>query len=137
MHWAAPLIGTPWTPEHNCWWFVQLYFKRKHGIDMPLVHVGHQIDESQVVAIMQAARSSGWAPVEDAPLEDDVVLMRDQFNERHIGVMTFANRALGVIHCSGSVDKTSGKPFGSVVFESLDDMRRTGCRGFEFWRRVT
>lgn len=134
MHWAHPLIGTPWTPERNCWWLVCRYFAGRHGVQMPALAIGGDPGEDNVAAILRAAQASGWRPARGAAREDDVVLMRGPLGRRHVGVMVEADGLVGVLHSDGSM--TPHGPRGQVVFQSLAQATADGYGEHEFWRRA-
>lgn len=132
MHWAHPLIGTPWTPERNCWWLVCHYFAARHGVQMPALAIG---GDDNAAAILRAAQASGWRPAQGgSPQEDDVVLMRGPLGGRHIGVIVEADGLVGVLHSDGCL--TPRGPRGGVVFQSLAAAAADGYRAFEFWRQA-
>lgn len=132
MHWAHRLIGTPWTPEHNCWWLVRHYFAARHGVQLPALAIGAA---GNAAALLRAARASGWQLVarNGEPQEDDVVLMRGPRGRRHAGVIIRADGRAGVLHSDGAL--CQGVPRGHVVFQPLADAAADGYRQFEFWRR--
>jgi cell wall-associated NlpC family hydrolase len=135
LHWAAPLIGRPWgpDPDDNCWGLVRLYFRRRHGLELPLVATGDSDEDgdARTASIKRAAQTSGWRPVDPPPRADDVVLMWGPTG-RHVGVMIEANRRLGVLHAHGCM--RDGQPTGAVVFQTLRDATEGGYGRFEFWR---
>jgi hypothetical protein len=123
-HWAAGLIGQPWTPERNCWWLVREVFRQQHGIELPLVAVGQQGNDQ---ALREVGQVSGWHPVGDVtPQEWDVVLMRG-IHGRHVGVVTSANGRLGVLHNLEVV---------GVCWWPLDAMQWRQFSRREVWRKV-
>lgn len=137
MHWAHALIGTPWTPERNCWWLVCHYFDARHGVQMPALAIGAEanaLSDSNVAALLQAAQASGWRPATGAPREDDVVLMRGPLGGRHVGVMVAANGIVGVLHSDGLL--TPRGPRGHVVFQTLAEAMADGYGAHEVWRRA-
>lgn len=109
-HWAFDLIGQPWQ-RFGCWSFVQHACQQRHAVAMP------------ELASFNAIRSS-WKPRSGAPAVDDIVSMRGP-KGRHAGVVTRANGRLGVLHA----DVT-------VMFETFDDLRRSGYGRFVFWGRT-
>lgn len=109
-HWAFDLIGKLW-PRHGCWSFVQHACEVRHRVAMPeLIAMGDIL--------------SAWKPHQNTAAEDDIVSMRGP-KGRHAGVMTMANGRLGVLHA----DTT-------VMFETLEDLRRSGYGTFVFWSRA-
>lgn len=134
-HWAAHLVGEPWTPARNCWWLVRQFFLIKHGIDMPHVEVGDfsETGLDNVASIKRSASASGWRRCDGPPQEDDVLVMTSPFHRRHVGVMTRADGRLGVLHSDGSL--TPRGPRGCVQLQTLADATGDGYGHFEIWRR--
>ena len=135
LHWAAPLVGVPWSLERNCWWLVREFFAQRYGIVMPDVIVADEVwpRVDNAAAIRLGAMASGWRPVQGEPQADDVVLMQGPAG-RHVGVMLQADGRLGVLHNDGCM--TERGPRGSVVFQSLAEATDGGYGAFEFWRRA-
>jgi cell wall-associated NlpC family hydrolase len=113
MHWASDYIGHPWTPETNCWWLVRDAVKKRLGIDMP---------EAPTDAI-----KSGWQKV-DEPRDGDILLCRDAFKRRHVGMVIESN-GLRLLHNDGHM--TERGPVGSVQAPKLRDVEVSDV---EFWR---
>lgn len=126
MHWAAPLIGQPWTPEHNCWWLVRHVFREQLGIEMPIVDVVQVDSPENVAAIKRASTSSGWRPATGEPQAWDIVLMRGPTG-RHVGVIVHANGRLGLLHSVEGV---------GVCWHRMDEVQRLGYSHIEPWRRA-
>lgn len=110
-HWAFDLMGKAWQ-RNGCWSFVQHACEVRHGVAMP------------ELAAMDDIRAN-WKPHQNAAANDDIVSMNGP-KGRHAGVMTIANGRLGVLHAAD----------GWVIFETLDDLRRSGYGTFVFWSRV-
>jgi hypothetical protein len=136
IHWAAHLVGEPWTPERNCWWLVCEFFRLRCGLAMPHVSVGDLSDHAldNVAAIKRTASSSGWRRIEGEPREDDVLVMTSPFHRRHVGVVVFADGALRMLHNEGR--DTSRGPVGCVVAQPIEDALRDVCGPVEIWRRA-
>lgn len=127
-HWATPFIGQPYAAAGQCWGLVQTVVRLRLGVDMPDV-----LDQADpVAAIKRAAGTLGWHRTDGLPREDDIVLMQQPAHPRHVGFMVLANGHLGVLHANGRL--TAHGPVGSVMYESLADLKARGCRAFEFWR---
>jgi len=127
-HWAYDLVGTPWTPEFDCWEFARRVFLDRYGIALPEQAAG-------VLILAGAAHSTGLRPVDgDEGQEGDLVLMRASTGKRHVGVMIHANGKLGVLHNDGHLSPTG--PVGCVSFATLRNLREQGCGAFQFWRRA-
>ncbi len=124
-HWAAALIGKPWRSAARG----PLSFDCRGLADWCCQH---HFDEP--LPSHETVHASPWSRVEDAPRENDVLLMRNKFGERHIGWMTLANGRLGVLHADGH-DTPKG-PVGSVVWQTLADATAGGYHEFEIWRRA-
>lgn len=135
-HWAAQLIGRPWTPDglgpntFGCWGMVRWVFKNVHGIDMPSVALN---TDANVNALCNAAHVSGWRPI-DPPPEDGDIIMMNSIMGRHVGVMLRANGMLGVLHSNGYTGAKG--PVGSVVFQRQEEVTAGGYHNYEYWRRV-
>jgi len=136
VHWAMRYINKPWKKnakgprEYSCWGLVQECCRVRMGCEMP--DVATDGDEDQFAAIFDAVREGGWRQVRDAPREDDIVLMRNHYGERHCAYMVHNGRRLGVLHSDGH--DTPGGPVGSVVFQSLAEATAGGYSQHEFWR---
>jgi hypothetical protein len=103
---------------------VRHVFEHVHGIKMPAVAVG---EETNLAAIQEAARISGWRYVGmGAPQVDDIAIMTG-FEGKHVGVLVEANGALLVLHCIEGA---------GVCAQPLSDLGRCGFKNFEFWRRT-
>lgn len=128
MHWSAPLIGKPYEagasgPESfDCIGLVRYYFRARHSIELP----DYKIEEG-FAALLAFARATGWRPVEGLQQEDDLMLM-DGLEGKHVGVVIYANQALGLLHAQGNNKK------GSVVWQPLSTLNL--YRNFESWRHV-
>jgi hypothetical protein len=136
-HWAAEHIGRPWSPEYDCWAFVREVFHDQFGVDLP--------EHAAGVLILNGARNdTGLRPHDDdGGQEGDLVLMRTSSGKRHVGVMTFANGRLGVVHNDGHIVErfedgvlVARYPVGCVGFTTLKELRETGCGVFQFWRKA-
>lgn len=125
MHWAAALIGKPWRsaargPQaFDCLGLGD--WCCRHHFDEPLPS-------------LESVHASRWSRAVDAPRENDVLLMRNKFGQRHVGWVTRANGRLGVLHADGH--ETEKGPVGSVVFQTLADATSGGYHDFECWRRA-
>lgn len=137
-HWAASHIGRAWSPEFDCWAFVREVFQDRHGIALP--------EHAAGVLILNGARNdTGLRPHEDdGGQEGDMVLMRTGAGKRHVGVMTFANGRLGVLHNDGHVAERKRQAgvidrwnVGCVGFTTIKELRANGCGLFQFWRKAT
>ena len=126
-HWASAWIGRPYTEAFRCWDLVRLYFKERHGVEMPEHAAG-------VLNLRTAAQASGWRPVKSLAAVDDVVVMTDPRGERHVGVFIEADGKVGVLHNDGHLSPTG--PVGCVGFNTLHELTQGGCKDFEFWRRA-
>jgi len=109
-HWAFDLIGQHWR-RSGCWSFVQHACQVRHGVAMP-----------ELASMSDILRA--WLPHTGAPKEDDIVSMRGP-KGRHAGVITCADGRLGVLHADTV-----------ILFETLDDLRRSGYGDFVFWGRA-
>ena len=132
--WAAEQVGTPWTPDFNCWALVRKFFADRHGVTMPDVAIGDLSDAAldNVSAIKRAAMASGWRRIEGDARADDLVLMRTPSGRRHIGLCVGLGAQTYVLHNNGCM--TAMGACGMVEVESLDDLMRDGFSGFEAWR---
>lgn len=110
-HWAFDLIGQEW-PDHSCWSFVQHVCRMRCALDMP------DLESMQDV-------TRGWRPRGVLAQVDDIVVMSGP-RGRHAGWMTQANGRLGVLHAHGT-----------VLFETMHDLRQAGYGDFKFWGRKT
>ena len=131
-HWAASLIGEPWTEEHNCWWLVRKVFAERYGIALPPVRVGDLGDVENVAKIKQASQDSGWRPLDEHPADGDIVLMRGMDGARHVGVLVEDGHGLRLLHSVGHM--TARGPSGSVVAQRLRDVEHEYTE-IEVWRR--
>lgn len=138
-HWAAPLVGKPWSPngqgpdDFSCWGLVRWVFREQEGIAMPELQVGVS-EADNVAALAEAAHGSGWRPVFGEAAERDIVVMRDH-RGRHVGVMVGTAHGLRLLHSDGWQDE-DGKCHGSVIAQPLIDALRRGFRGVELWRKT-
>lgn len=130
-HWAAKYIGTPWSPEKNCWWLVREVFRERWGVEMPSIGVGDLQAADNVAVIKEAASRSGWRPADGKPEDGDILLCRDITGKRHIGVMVQDGGRLLLLHNDGHMG--SKGPVGSVVAQPLRDAE--GLSEVELWRR--
>lgn len=130
-HWAASLIGTPWTEEHNCWWLVRHVFETQYGIRMPHIEVGERENND---AIHKAANVTGFRqfPGSD-PVAGDIVLMRGPKGKRHVGVMIETLHGPRLLHSEGHMSERG--PVGSVVAQPLRALVQEGYTNFEPWRK--
>jgi hypothetical protein len=87
-----------------------------------------------VAAIKRTAATSGWRRVDGQPREDDVLVMTSPFHRRHVGVVTFADGALRLLHNEGR--DTPRGPVGCVVAPPIDEALRDICGPIEIWRRA-
>lgn len=132
-HWAAVLIGKPWRSaargprEYSCWGLAQRAVLLRQGLQLPDFD-----NEDSVVAIRRGAETGGWRLVAGPAVEDDVLVMRNKFGQRHVGYMVVANGRLGVLHADGH-DTPTG-PVGCVVWQTLADTTAGGYHDFEVWR---
>jgi hypothetical protein len=133
-HWAAHLIGEPWTPARNCWWLVRQFFALRCGLDMPQVVVGDTEDHAaeNVAAIKHTASLSGWRRIEGEPQVDDVLVMTSPFHRRHVGVVIYADRALRLLHSDGHLGERGA--VGCVVAPPIDEALRHVAGPVEIWR---
>lgn len=126
-HWAAHLIGRPWTRNFNCWALVIEVFRLRWGIAMPDV-----LADDQGGAIAAAAEVSGWRPAAGPGQDGDIVVMRGP-SGRHVGVLIDTARGLRLLHCAGGM--TPRGPTGCVVAQTLAEATREGYHDLSFWRR--
>jgi len=130
QHWAADLIHRPYErgatgPDaFDCWGLVRYVFERVHGIAMPAVAVG---EDTNLAAIQEAARVSGWRSVGMCPPQIDDIAIMTGFEGKHVGVMVEANGSLLVLHCIEGA---------GVCAQPLSDLGLGGFKNFEFWRRT-
>lgn len=127
-HWAADLVGRAWTPDYRCWDLVREVFLVRYGIEMPIVAVGEEGNES---SILRASRVSGWVRAEGPAREGDIVLM-DRAEGRHVGCMIDVRGRPMLLHNSGTMG-ADGRPRGGVICQPLADA--AGGRPVELWRR--
>src|SRR6185369_1666488 len=131
-HWAAGLIGRPWTPDENCWWLVRHVFRTRYGVEMPDIVVREFGEAENVAAIKRAASASGWRPADGEPRDGDVVLMRGSLlGKRHVGVMIDTSQGLRLLHSDGFM--TARGPVGSVAAQPLRDVLASGYGEVELW----
>lgn len=140
---ASALIGTPWTPEHNCWWLVRHWFHQVVGSDLPDIDVlDAGADHHGQIAHVCAAGALRF--VGDALAQPgDIALLRNPGSgARHVGVLLWANGELCLLHSEGAVDAAASAQAGrvvctgpGVVCEPL--VQALGrYHGLELWRRV-
>jgi cell wall-associated NlpC family hydrolase len=133
-HWASELIGKPWQPGATgpaafyCWGLMQFVVESRLGKKVPPISLGQSENYG---ALLQAARTDGWRPVDRPPQEYDVAVMEGP-NGRHVGIVIRANGHLGLLHADGCM--TPNGPRGSVVFEDLKTITTGGYHHVTFWR---
>jgi cell wall-associated NlpC family hydrolase len=134
-HWAAGLIGKPWSPDGEgpddfyCWGLVRYALRIGYGVHMPELGVG---DQSEGVAAVKRA-ATGWR-VGPGPCGDgEIVVMNKPKKGRHCGLMVRDGSRLVLLHADGHLS-TAG-PVGMVRAHPLRDVLRDGFDSFEIWRR--
>ena len=127
-HWAQDLVGLAWSAEFQCWDMVRRVVEMRHGVVLP--EAAHD-----VLGIKAAARGLGLVPMRGLAQVDDIVLMTKPDGQKHVGYFVEADGRVGVLHNDGH--QTPAGPVGCVGFDTLDALTRSGCRGFEYWRRAT
>jgi hypothetical protein len=132
MHWAAEFIALPWSRERDCWWLVRMLCLKRWGLQMPLIAV--DADADNTAAIQEIAGVAGWRPASEPPQDGDIMLCRDLRRRRHVGMIVEADRRLLLVHNDG-YQSPSG-PVGSVVAQTLADAIACGLSDIEFWRRA-
>lgn len=131
-HWAADLIGTPWSPERNCWWLVRESFRLRDGLTMPEIGIGDLQAADKVAEIKAAAKAVGFAQVSGPPLDGDVLLCRDLTGKRHVGRIISWRSRIEILHSDGYM--TEKGPTGSVIRQPLAEA--TQLTDLELWRRA-
>ena len=126
-HWAYPLIGKPYKlgaagpDEFDCIGLVRYYFKERHGLDLPDYHLASQ------ASLLAFTRATRWVHQDGTPQDEDVLLMENH-DGRHVGVVVSTSEGLGLLHAVGG-DYDSG----SVLWQPLDSLY--GYRNQQVWRK--
>ena len=129
-HWAAPLIGIPWSRgatgphQYDCWNLVRHVQRTHYGIEMPVLAIGHATNWTGIRAIIN---TTAWGRVE-MPAEGDLVTMKGAYGP-HVGVVIADDGGLTVLHCIGN-EKNSG----GVITTPLSDLADLGFGRVEIWR---
>lgn len=130
-HWVASYIGRSWSPDFNCWALVRAVLLDRCGIEMPDLGVGDMQATTSVAQIKAAAASSNWRQVDPPAQEMDVLLCRDLYGKRHVGIVIEWRGQMQLLHNDGHMS-TRG-PVGSVHRQPLVDLHQ--LRDVELWRR--
>jgi hypothetical protein len=131
-HWAADLIGIPWSPDRNCWWLVREVYRLRFGVELPHLGIGDLQAADSVAAIKAAAVAAGIRPASGPAQEFDVVLCRDLTGKRHCGVMIEWRAKLQLLHSDGHMSNRG--PVGSVIRQPLAEASQ--LTNIELWRRA-
>ncbi|CDK97874.1 conserved protein of unknown function [Magnetospirillum gryphiswaldense MSR-1 v2] len=128
MHWAAAMIGLPWSPHgrgpdlFNCWEFVRMVQAQHFGRGLP--DIANPEDTLAMGRIFRDhPERRRWVKV-DVPQEGDCVLLRRSRHPIHVGVWLALDGG-GVLHCA----EDSG-----VVFQRPDALRLNGWAIEGFYR---
>lgn len=123
-HKLRDLVGTPWTPQRNCWWLVREVVRRETGLELPVVSVKHPFD-ANVKAIKEAVEVLGFKRIERASLPRPgwIVLTRTVL-DLHAGIVVEANGRIGVLD--------SSHRRGGIYWQTWADAIR-GAESVELW----
>lgn len=130
-HWATYLIGKPYKKdavgpdEFDCVGFTEYVLRTHKGIDMPLSAIKTKLPDNED-RIREAARRSGYRPVLDKThVEDDVMLM-ENIEGPHIGIVIRSNAKWYLMHCVDGI---------GVCLMPLYQLEMVGYKNIRSWRR--
>jgi hypothetical protein len=122
-HWAADLIGQPYTTEKDCWWLVGEVLRRR--LELPVEPISIPSGAAAVKATMDALRlrpCPGTVPRHEL----DVVFCRDLKGRRHVGIMVRFGPFLQFLHSTEGTGVLR-EPFSTASLQMT---------AIEVWRRV-
>lgn len=129
-HWAAPLIGLPWSRgatgpgEYDCWGLVRHVQRARFGVEMPVLAIGSATNWSGLRSMINRTQ---WGPAAVAS-DGDVVTMKGA-DGAHVGVVIAVDGSLTVLHCIGNESNAGG-----VITTPIEDLPSLGFGRVEIWR---
>lgn len=99
--WWNAYVGIPYVAKGrdrggcDCWGLVRLVHAERFGNLLPSLSGEYEADDDARIAELIATRREGWSPVE-APRAGDVVVLRIDGADRHIGIVASPGRFLHV-----------------------------------------
>lgn len=137
-HWATRYIGKPWREDadgphaYDCRGLVAAVQRERFGREVPALTRADRSTAEGRAEFMDAVRRGGWARVDDAAREGDILVCQGS-SGAHVGVFIRVGRGLDVLHVP-SLRDAAGRPSGSVVRQPLADMLISGFSRPEVWR---
>lgn len=131
-HWAIDLIGAPYKKdavgpqEFDCLGFVEYVFRVYKNIDLPVASIRLCSDDNETL-IREAARRSGLRLVVDGTVEEDDVLLMENIEGPHIGIVIHTNSKFYLLHSVCAI---------GVCCFPLADLTRLGYKNMRSWRIV-
>ena len=136
-HWTDDYVGIPFVSRGrgragaDCWGLVRLVYAEQYGIDLPsLADVYAEAADTAQAAGALAAHREGWRQV-DEPREGDVVLLRVDGAESHVGVWLDGSRMLhareGHAACVERLDAGAWRHRVCGVFRYAPGVMVSGC----------
>lgn len=128
--WAAEMIGTPWAPDHDCWWLARAALRILHGVEI-LPMRGALRDEDRIEGLRVSAAALGFVRQDQLPPPGGLVFMRDRLSARHAAVAVELGGQPLLLHSEGRM--TPAGPSGAVAAEPLSALLARGFHELEFW----